>query len=169
MRKIALAIVTISAVASCTSGAKPLHNLRDGGTGPDEFAVLPATQLEIPQEMTLPTPTPGRANRADATPNADAIAVLGGRPSAASAGAVPARDAALVTRASRYGVTSDIRAQLASEDAAFRQGKKRFGLLSVFAKDRYFSAYAGQALDASAELQRFRNLGVATPSAPPAE
>ena len=94
---------------------------------------------------------------------------LGGRPSAQFAGGIPAADAALIARVSRNGVAADIRATLAAEDARFRANRKRLSLFNPFARNRYFRAYAAQALDAYAELQRFRNLGVATPTAPPAQ
>ena len=59
------------------------------------------------------------------------------------------------------------RATLAAEDQGFRDRRSRFG--GLFARgDRYFQAYSGQALDAHAALARFRNAGVAVPSAPPA-
>ena len=70
-----------------------------------------------------------------------------------------------MTAASRNGTDPSIRATLAEEDATFRTRRSRLGLFS--GPERYFRAYAGQALDAYAELARFRNLGVAVPSAPP--
>jgi hypothetical protein len=92
---------------------------------------------------------------------------LGGNEAASRAGGIPANDAALVTRASRYGADPAIRATLAAEDAAFRARKSRLRFLSIFNRDRYFRAYAPQALDAYSELNRFRNIGVQVPSAPP--
>ncbi|MDG1376268.1 MAG: DUF3035 domain-containing protein [Yoonia sp.] len=167
MRKAILAILTLAALAACSSGKRPLHDMRSASGGPDEFTVMPVGPLEIPEVFTLPVPTPGATNRVDPTPKADAIAALGGRPSAVVAGGVPVADNALVAAASRNGVQSDVRAVLAAEDAAFRKGKNRYSLRSALSRDRYFKAYARFALDAYAELQRFRNLGVATPSAPP--
>jgi len=58
-----------------------------------------------------------------------------------------------------------IRQTLATEDAAFRNRQTRFGWFR--GRNRYFAAYSRQALDAYSELQRFRNAGIATPSAPP--
>jgi len=168
MRKAILAILAAVTLAACSSGTRPLHDMRSSSGGPDEFTVLPANTLEIPQDRALPTPTLGATNLADPTPKANAIAALGGRPSAVNAGGVPVADSALVAAASRNGVQSDVRTVLATEDAAFRKGKHRFGLFSILSKDRYFKAYARSSLDAYAELQRFRNLGVATPTAPPA-
>ena len=163
MRAIVLAVLALS-LAAC-SGDRTLRDMRTSNGGPDEFSVTPNAPLELPQDLTLPTPTPGAGNLTDINPNANAIAALGGRPF--SAGGVPASDGALVSFASRNGVQSDVRAVLAQEDEAFR---KRAGYLSFFnflGRDRYFSAYRRQALDAYAELERFRAAGIATPSAPP--
>ena len=168
MRKAILVIFAAATLAACSSGTRPLHDMRSSTDGPDEFTVLPVAALEIPENLSLPTPTPGARNRTDPAPKANAIAALGGRPSAVNAGGVPVADTALVAAASRNGVQSDVRAVLATEDASFRKGQRRLGFLSVLSKDRYFKAYARSALDAYAELQRFRNLGVQTPTAPPA-
>lgn len=165
MRRTAFSALIILSLAACTSNDRGLRVL-DGGAGPDEFGVLPAAPLELPESFeTLPQPTPGAANRTDPNPTADAIAVLGGRSGANVAGGVPASDRALVVAAGRNGVDPSIRETLASEDATFRTRVGRFGLFNR--GDRYFQAYSRQALDAYAELQRFRNAGVATPSAPP--
>ena len=168
MRKAILTVLAAISLAACSSGTRPLHDMRSASGGPDEFTVMPVAALEIPAELTLPTPTPGATNRVDPTPKADSVAALGGNPARMSAGGVPLSDSALVAAASRNGVQSDVRAVLAAEDAAFRKGKRRLGLFSILSRDRYFKAYSRFALDAYAELQRFRNLGVATPTAPPA-
>jgi hypothetical protein len=152
-------------LAAC-SGGRTLHQLDEGLIGPDEFRVLPTLPLAMPETLALPVPTPGGTNRTDRNPNAEAIAALGGQPSAAFAGGIPTRDAALVSAAGRNGVDPAIRQTLATEDAAFRQ---RSLTLSPFGGDRYFRAYARQALDAYAELERFRALGIAVPTAPPLE
>lgn len=167
MRKAILMVLAAITLAACSSGKRPLHDMRSTSGGPDEFTVMPVAQLEIPQDLSLPTPTPGATNLVDPTPKADAIVALGGRASAVNAGGVPVADSALVAAASRNGVQSDVRAVLSAEDAAFRKGKSRFALFAILSKDRYFRAYSRVALDAYAELQRFRNLGVATPTAPP--
>jgi len=170
MRKAILAVLTTAMLAACSSGERSLHDLRKSTGGPDEFSVSPVNQLELPDSFTLPQPTPNGTNLADKNPKAAAIAALGGRASAQVAGGIPRADAALVAHTARNGVDANIRANLAAEDARFRQNRKRFTLLGgIFAKDRYFRAYARQALDAYSELARFRNLGVATPSAPPAQ
>lgn len=166
MRAIFLALFAAAGLMACTSGDRPLHDMSGAGNGPDDFSVLPVAPLEIPETMQLVNPTPGGTNRVDPNPKAEAIAALGGRASAQVAGGIPARDAALVARASRYGTDANIRQTLATEDEAYRRSARRF---SLFGGASYFSAYARQALDAYAELARFRAAGVATPSAPPAQ
>lgn len=161
--------VVVAAVLALTAcgGNAGLRDLSTDSAGPDEFSVIPQRPLDIPDTLSLPTPTPGGANRADPNPVGDAVAALGGNPAAAFAGGVPASDAALVSQAGRNGVTDGIRAVLAQEDAALRGRGSVLGGFNLLGGDRYFATYAGQALDAYAELTRFRNLGVATPSAPP--
>lgn len=162
-----LAIAALVALTACTGGDRGLRVLSSPGDGPDEFAVMPVAPLEIPEDLSaLPAPTPGGANLTDPTPVADAVVALGGNPNATRAGGIPTSDRALVSQASRNGVDPSIRATLAAEDEAFRNRRARFGLFSR--RDRYFSAYANQSLNAYQELIRFRNLGVAVPSAPPA-
>lgn len=166
MRIAALGIGILILLSGCVASDRGLRDLRNNGGGPDEFAILPVAPLQAPADFSdLPTPTPGGSNLTDPTPNADAVAVLGGNPDALVAGGIPASDSALVTAAGRNGVDPTIRQTLAQEDAAFRTRQSRFGLFR--GRDRYFSAYARQSLDAYAELQRFRNAGITTPSAPP--
>ncbi len=156
-------------LAGCAPGDRGLRSF-EAGAGPDEFSVLPQRELTLPESLSaLPPPTPGGTNITDPTPRADAIAALGGRPAAARAGGVPAADAALVAAAGRNGVDPTIRAELAEADRAFRERRARFSLFGGAGEERYFRAYAPFALDARAELRRFRNMGVATPTAPPAE
>lgn len=153
-------------LSACAGSDRGLRDFQSG-EGPDEFGVIPQRTLSLPEDLsTLPRPTPGGANLTDPTPRADAIVALGGRPSAANAGGIPSGDAALVAAAGRNGVTPGIRQELAEADERFRDRRGRLGLFSR--GDRYFAAYAPFALDAYAELSRFRNLGVAVPSAPPA-
>jgi len=155
------------ALTACGSSAG-LRDLSTDSAGPDEFSVIPQRALDIPETLELPAPTPGGANKADPNPTGDAIAALGGSQAAGRAGGVPAQDAALVAQAGRNGVTTGIRALLADEDASYRRTRGALSGWNPFSKaDRYFSAYAGQALDAYSELTRFRNLVVATPTAPP--
>lgn len=170
MHKAILAILSALVLAACSAGERSLHDMRSSTGGPDEFSVMPVGPLELPDTFTLPTPTPGARNRTDADPKGDAIVALGGNRAAQSAGGIPTADAALVARASRNGVIPNIRETLAAEDAQFRRIRKRFSLFGgALARNRYFKAYSAQALDAYAELQRFRSLGIATPTAPPAQ
>ena len=164
MRAIMLSILALALMTACANTDRSLRDLRAAGDGPDEFAVIPQRPLVIPETTTLPTPTPGGTNLADPNPNADAIAALGGRASAQRAGGIPAGDAALVAQAGRYGVDPAIRAELAAQDEAFRNRRSRANIFNPLGRDRYFPAYARQALDARAELARLRNLGVAVPT-----
>ncbi len=164
--KLILCFGMIVMLTACAGENRGLRDLRSNGGGPDEFRVMPVQPLVQPTDViNLPTPTPGGTNLSDPRPNADAVAALGGNPNALIPNGIPASDGALVTAASRNGVDPAIRQTLASEDAAFRTRRSRFGFIR--GRDRYFSAYSRQALDAYSELQRFRNAGVATPSAPP--
>ncbi|WP_400084102.1 DUF3035 domain-containing protein [Yoonia sp. R78084] len=166
MRALSFSVLALILVTACGNTDRPLRDLRSAGGGPDEFAVIPFDPLEIPETRALPNPTPGGANRADPTPNADAIRALGGSPAAVVAGGVPAGDAALVTQTNRYGVDPAIRAQLAADDDATLRRARRTNLFNPLGRDRYFAAYARQALDAPAELARLDALGVAVPQVP---
>jgi hypothetical protein len=143
--------------------------MRTTDGGPDEFSVIPAKPLALPETLTLVTPTPGGTNLADPTPEADAIAALGGNPAAQYAGGIPANDTGLIAQATRYGVDAGIRADLAERDASLRQRKKLSNVFNPLSRDRYFRLYAGQALDADAELARLAALGILVPNAPAAE
>lgn len=167
MIKALTTVIALSVLLAGCGGGEGLRKFSATSVGPDEFSVLPTAPLQMPSDLTyLPVPTPGAANLVDPTPNADAIAALGGRAPAANAG-VSASDAALVSTASRYGVPAGLRASLAEEDRAYRRTRGAFNPFGLFGNDRYFAAYAGQKLDAYAELQRLRRLGVDTPTAPP--
>ena len=165
---LAVAGAAVLALAACgrSDDAPQLMNIRSTTQGPDEFAILPPKPLEMPEDIAaLPEPTPGGVNRTDPTPNADAVAALGGtlRP----AGCVPAADAALVGHAGRYGLTAGIRETLAAEDLEWRRDNNGRLLERLFNVNVYFKAYADQSLDQQAELWRWRRAGVRTPSAPP--
>lgn len=165
MKRLILCATLLAALAACGND-RGLRDLRSSAGGPDEFSVLPVAPLILPSDLNnLPTPTPGGSNITDPSPNADAVAVLGGNPSALTAAGIPASDTALITATSRNGVDPAIRETLAAEDEAFRNRQSRFGFFR--GRDRYFGAYSRQALDAYSELQRFRDAGVATPTAPP--
>lgn len=169
--KLPLAIIGLIGVVAISGCAqKQLRDIRATGTGPDEFLVLPPKPLTAPADYTsLPTPTPGGANITDATPQSDAIAALGGRPSALAAGqSIPASDAGLLAASSRYGVEANVRETLAAEDAALLKRKRRGGRIKLVPVDRYAQIYAKQTLEPYAANEAFRRAGVATPSAPPA-
>ncbi|MBT5296425.1 MAG: DUF3035 domain-containing protein [Octadecabacter sp.] len=166
MTRLFICIFAMLALTACTSDDRGLRVLAGSGAGPDEFSVMPMAPLVMPTDTAnLPSPTPGAGNRADPAPLADAVVALGGNANALVPNGVPVRDGALVNAAGRNGVDHAIRQTLASEDAAFRNRRSSFGLFR--GRGRYFRVYARQALDAYAELTRFRNAGVATPSAPP--
>lgn len=160
----------VMALAACSSGrGDKLINLNRGGDGtPDEFAILPTKPIEIPQDLNaLPAPTPGGANRVDPTPQADAVAALGGNPERLNRTGQARSDGGLIRYASRYGVQSGIRPTLAQEDVAFRKANPGRVLERLFRVTRYYSVYEGSELDQTAELQKWRRRGVLTPSAPP--
>ena len=165
MRRIILVGLAGAMLGACVGGDNGLRRFNDG-EGPDEFSVQPAQPLVIPGELSLPVP--GGANRADADPSDQAILALGGSPAEQSAGGVPTGDAAIVSYVSRNGVPADIRATVAAEDQAFRDRNRARTFFNWLGRDRYFQAYSGQALDAFAELSRFRAAGVEVPTAPPA-
>lgn len=154
------ALITLSA---CSDGGEPrLMNVRSATNGPDEFSIVPPKPLQLPKDLaSLPAPTPGGANLTDATPNEDAILALGGNPNAGPG------DAGLLAYATRYGVTSNIRGILATEDLAFRTDNKGRILERLLNVNVYFRAYEKQSLDQHAELERWRAVGVGNPSAPP--
>ncbi len=164
MRAIILSILAVVLMSACANTDRSLRDLRAAGGGPDEFAVIPQRPLTLPPTTSLPEPTPGGANLADPNPKAEAIAALGGSRAAQFAGGIPARDNALIAQTSRYGVTPNIRGELAATDKAFRDGKSRLNIFNPLGRDRYFPAYASQALDARAELARLRAAGVAVPT-----
>lgn len=167
MIRAALLCLACLGLSACAGQNVGLRDLSTNGAGPDEFSVLPTQPLVIPDNLSaLPPPTPGGVNRTDRNPRGEAIAALGGQPSAAFAGGVPASDGALVSAVGRYGAPADIRSTLASEDAEFRGRRSGIGR-GLFGGDRYFQAYAPQSLDARAELGRFRQAGVAVPTVPP--
>ena len=157
MRKAVLTAMLLLGLAACS---------RSGGrAGPDEFSVLPTRPIEFPENFSaLPPPTPGGFNLTDPNPTGDAIAALGGIQT--NAGGIPASDTALIAAASRNGTDPAIRQILATEDAGVLRRATRGAGEN---RGRYLAAYAGQALDAYAELLRFRNAGAQVPSAPPSQ
>jgi len=163
-----LALAAVIVLSACAKKDSNMMNLRATGRGPDEFAILPTKPLEQPQSYAeLPTPTPGGGNITDPTPKLDAIAALGGNTKNMTRAGIPRSDQGIVSAAARYGVSSDIRASLASEDVEFRSQNRGKLLERLFNVTVYFSAYEKQSLDRYAELERLRRTGVRTPAAPP--
>lgn len=145
-----------------------LHKVRGTSNGPDEFTIVPGKPLESPPSFQeLPQPTPGGSNRTDQTPEADAVAALGGNPAALEDRGVGAADGALVTAAARRGVDPTIRQTLAEEDEEFRYKKWVFSRLRIFGGDEYFRSYEKQTLDRRETQDLWRRAGAPTPSSPP--
>jgi len=166
MRKFAILFVLPVLVTGCANVG--LRDLKSTSSGPDEFGLKPVSSLQAPADYNdLPTPTPGGVNLTDRSAVAEGVAALGGRQGDPN-GAIPARDGALVQHASRLGVASGIRQELAETDAIFRKRKARLTQYRIVPVDRYNQAYKREILDAQAEQTRWRNAGARTPSAPPA-
>ena len=162
-----LAVTLAVTLAGCAKRDKvpQLMNLRSATNGPDEFGIVPPKALEMPTDLAaLPDPTPGGSNLTDPQPKDDAILALGGRPGAGSGA-----DAGLVSHVSRYGVASGIRDTLASEDLEWRRKNNGRLLERLLHVNVYYKAYSKQSLDQQAELWKWRQRGVKTPSAPPAK
>jgi len=150
-------------------GDRGLRSLTNPGEGPDEFAIVPRQPLQQPQDFSaLPPPTPGGSNITDQDPIADGIAALGGRVQSVDA-PIPSRDAAIVNQASRFGRDTNIRAQLAQEDEAFRKRRGRFTSIRFARVDAYVDVYRPLTLDANSEIERWRRTGVGLPTVPPSE
>lgn len=165
--RVILAVTCAALLAGCGNGDKQpqLMNVRSTSAGPDEFGILPPKPLEMPKDLAqLPEPTPGGSNLTDPTPEADAILALGGRPDAGAG-----LDAGLINHVSRYGVASGIRGTVAAEDLEWRRDNNGRVLERLFNVNVYYRAYEDQSLDQHAELWRWRQRGVKTPSAPPPE
>jgi hypothetical protein len=163
--RVILAVSVAAILAGCGGGDKipQLMNIRSATQGPDEFGILPPKALELPKDMAaLPEPTPGGSNLTDPTPKEDAILALGGRPGGGAGG-----DAGLINHISRYGVNGSIRDTLAAEDLQWRRDNNGRILERLFNVNVYYKAYSAQSLDQQAELFRWRQRGVRTPSAPP--
>jgi hypothetical protein len=160
-----VAVAAMLTLVACGSGTPSLMNLRSG-QGPDEFAIVPPKPLVMPESLNeLPEPALGGSNRADPQPFDEAIVALGGNPSAA--GGIPAGDSALYSHAARFGVEGGIRDTLAAEDLEWRRDNNGRILERLFNVNVYYKAYRKQRLDQQAELARWRQLGLKTPSAPP--
>ncbi|CAM3155369.1 Beta-barrel assembly machine subunit BamF [Paracoccus aminovorans] len=166
MRAIAL-MMTMLGLAACSTDPH-LMNISSGRSSPDEFAILPTKPLQMPTDLAaLPAPTPGGSNVTDPTPQADAVAALGGNPGQLSAQGVGVADGALISYASRLGRDAAIRQTTAQEDVEWRSRHSR-RLLEVLARTNvYYRAYEPMTLDSWAEAERWRPTGVLLPSAPP--
>ncbi|MEM9342860.1 MAG: DUF3035 domain-containing protein [Pseudomonadota bacterium] len=164
MKQSILAIgVMVCALGGCTSANPDLLTVRT--EGPDEFSIVPTKPLQQPEDFaSLPQPTPGGSNLVDPTPEADAFAALGGNAAVLTRAA---NDPALAAYTGRYGVTPNIRGELAATDLAFRKRNPGRILERAFDVTTYYKAYRRQALDQHAELERFRAAGVRTVAAPP--
>jgi len=162
-----LGLAALGLLAACGGASEPrLLNLKKSGPGPDEFTILPTKTLQAPTDFAnLPTPTPGGANLTDPTPQADAVAALGGNPARLSGGGI--RDGALVNHATRFGVQPGIRQELAELDLQYRRDNDGRLLERLFNVNVYFKAYRKFELDQYTELERFRRAGVRTPAVPP--
>jgi hypothetical protein len=164
LRPFVISVLMVSLTACANTG---LRKFTARGNGPDDFLVNPSKPLQEPNSYTaLPGPTPGQTNLVDATPLADAAAALGGRRGDPNAG-VPSRDRAIVAYASRFGVTPNVRAELAAKDAAFRKSKRRFTKVKIVREDMYNEAYKRQTLDPNEIARLYRNSGISTPTASP--
>ena len=165
MRATLLLVLIPLALSACANTG--LRQLRNPSDGPDEFMIQPVKPLENPASYSeLPPPTPGQSNVTDRSGVAEGALALGGRVKSPTAG-IPASDGALVTRASRFGVDGNVRADLAAQDEKFRKRKARFTQIRLVPIDRYNEAYKREALDPNAEARRWRRAGARTPSAPP--
>ena len=95
-----LAAFAALSLSACGSSEPNLMTYAGSREGPDEFLVVPAKPLETPPKPgDLPPPAPGGTNRADPTPEADAVAALGGRPQALNQTGYTQSDATLVAYA----------------------------------------------------------------------
>ncbi|MFK7870053.1 MAG: DUF3035 domain-containing protein [Roseobacter sp.] len=158
--------MTISAVVLSACANDGLRQVRSTSPGPDEFIIEPNKPLQQPTDaQSLPTPTPGGTNLTDNDPLGDAVIALGGRPD--QGGAVPSSDAAIVTAASRFGVTPQIRQDLDRVDEDFRRRQSRLTQIRIFPEDRYNQIYSDEALDQPREADAWRRAGAKTPSFPP--
>lgn len=166
-----MAVVAAAVLQGCARNPdRPprLMNVQSTVRTPDEFAILPTKPLQLPKDMAaLPEPTPGGTNIADPTPEADAVAALGGNPDRLARKGAVTSDGGLVSYAARFGVAPDIREALAAEDLEFRRKNRGKPLERLFGTNVYFKAYRRMSLDQHIELERWRKLGVRTVGAPP--
>lgn len=169
LRFVGIAFCAVLTLAACDRNRDPeLMNLRSQSRGPDEFAILPTKPLQLPEDMaSLPEPTPGGSNIADPTPQADAVAALGGNPARIAETGRVTRDGGLVSYAARFGMNGDIRDVLAAEDLEYRRDNDGRLLERIFNVNVYFKAYRKMSLDQYAELEKWRRRGARNVGAPP--
>lgn len=170
MPRLAIVCLVMLGLAACGNKDDDfaLRKIKHTGNGPDEFSIIPGKPLEPPESFSaLPAPTPGGSNRTDQNPRADGVAALGGNPGALVASGISGPDNALVSHASRFGVTAGIRQTLRIEDERTRRRHGRVNILNIGPNDDYTDAYRRQWLDAYGEYYRLRDRGVTVPSAPP--
>lgn len=164
-------LLTLSACGGILGGGEKeprLMNARSQTRSPDEFGILPTKPLQMPENLAeLPAPTPGGANITDPTPEADAVAALGGNPASLGQETPSAANAGLVNHAGRYGRAAGIRQTLAAEDLDYRRRRDGRLLERIFNTNVYYRAYAPMSLDQYAELEYWRARGVRNVGAPP--
>ncbi|MGB3176988.1 MAG: DUF3035 domain-containing protein [Albidovulum sp.] len=147
--------------------APKLLNTKSASRSPDEFTILPTKPLQLPDDLAaLPNPTPGGSNITDPTPEADAVAALGGNPAVLTRAG--GGNGGLLSHAGRFGTSSDIRTVLAAEDLQYRRDNDGRLLERAFNVNVYYKAYGPMSLDQYAELERWRKVGLRTVGAPPA-
>lgn len=156
-------LVAATALAGCQNrGAAGLLRSAGVGSTPDEFMVLPTKPLEMPENMAaLPPPIPGAPNRVDHQPQQEAVAGLTGRSALATTNGT-----ALVARAGP--VDPNVRTELAAEDVQWRATHHGLFFERMFTRDKAAVVYKPMVLDAPAELERLRRMGVEVPPPPPA-
>lgn len=168
--RFALGAAFLLSVSACGSSTKQPHlmNLHSQTRGPDEFGVLPTKPLQMPESLTeLPAPTPGGSNITDPTPEADAVAALGGNPASLGQETPSSSNAGLVNYAGRLGRSADIRQTVAAEDLEWRRTHDGRFLQRLFGTTVYYKAYSKMSLDQYAELEYWRARGVRNVGAPP--
>lgn len=165
-RGVILGMILALTLGACANTG--LRTLRSNSSGPDEFLVQPVKPLQLPPDTAaLPPPTPGGRNLVDANPLEDAVIAVGSQSLSSPTGPIPGGDSAVVTYASRFGVSGDIRQALAQEDADFRKRRGRFTQYRIVPVDRYNQVYQRFAIDPFTVAESYRRIGVATPSSPP--
>lgn len=163
-----IALAACGRLAGDDRTAPQLMHFKSASRSPDEFTVLPTKPLQMPEDVAaLPEPTPGGTNITDPTPEADAVAALGGNPALLGRTGVGAGNGGLVSYASRFGTSADIRGVLAAEDLEYRRDNDGRLLERLFNVTVYFRAYEPMSLDQYAELERWRKVGIRTVGAPP--